>query len=221
MERIWLSMFVRYAHLILICTACSTASKFELTEGSYDFRQEGQPFKKIDLLIDANDSIHIFEQSTPVAIKIGLPQYLRLKTFDLDALAVPFKYRPGSSLLPRQLTTDFNGNIYLGYRIDRIKLTYQNTPLGSRQRVNEIALSAGVFGGLGTTFISPWTVTDPAFADEYNGFIISRGLAFLVGVNNLTFGVGVGWDFLTDRDKDIWIYQNKPWYGLTIGLNVN
>lgn len=207
--------------LLSIGTACSTTAKFELTEGTYDFKQDGLPFKKIDLLIDAKDSIHIYEQSRPVAIKIDQPQYLRLKTFDFDALTMPFKYRPGSSLLPQQLTADFNGNIYLGYRIDRIKLTYQNTPLGARQKVKEIAFSAGVFGGLGTTFISPWTVTDPSFTDEYNGFVLSRGLAFLVGMNNLTFGVGVGWDFLTDRDKDIWIYQNKPWCGLTIGLNVN
>ncbi len=221
MVRIWFPMPGWCVPLILICTACSTTSKFELTEGTYEFRQEGLPFKRVDLLFDSNDSIRIFEKSIPVAIKIDMPQYFRLKTFDLDAVTVPFKFRPEASLLPRQLTTDFNGNIYLGYRVDRIKLTYQNTPLGSRQKLKEIGFSAGVFGGLGTTFISPWTTTDPAFTDEYNGCILSRGLAFLVGVNNLTFGLGVGWDYLTDRDKDIWIYQNKPWYGFTIGLNVN
>lgn len=43
----------------------------------------------------------------------------------------------------------------------------------------------------------------------------------MIGVNNLTVGVGVGWDYLTDRDKAIWIYQNKPWIGVTIGLNIN
>jgi hypothetical protein len=43
----------------------------------------------------------------------------------------------------------------------------------------------------------------------------------MLGVNNLTVGLGVGWDALTDRDKDIWTYQNKPWFGLTVGLNLN
>jgi hypothetical protein len=56
---------------------------------------------------------------------------------------------------------------------------------------------------------------------EYSGFVLTRGLAAMVGVNDLTFGIGVGWDYLTDRDKDIWVYQNKPWYGLTVGLNLN
>jgi hypothetical protein len=32
----------------------------------------------------------------------------------------------------------------------------------------------------------------------------------MFGLNNLTVGAGVGWDSLTDRDKNIWIYQNKP-----------
>lgn len=46
----------------------------------------------------------------------------------------------------------------------------------------------------------------------------------LIDVDVMTgfkYGVGVGWDYLTDRDKGIWIYQNKPWYGLTVGLNLN
>lgn len=42
----------------------------------------------------------------------------------------------------------------------------------------------------------------------------------MVGINNLTVGLGVGWDYVTDRDKDVWIYQNKAWYGLILGLNL-
>ena len=43
----------------------------------------------------------------------------------------------------------------------------------------------------------------------------------MIGLKTLTVGFGVGWDYLTDRDKNIWIYQNKPWIGLTLGLNLN
>ena len=45
--------------------------------------------------------------------------------------------------------------------------------------------------------------------DEYSGFILNHGISLMGGVNNLTVGFGVGWDYLTDRDKDVWIYQNK------------
>jgi hypothetical protein len=68
--------------------------------------------------------------------------------------------------------------------------------------------------------MTPWT-TNNQMMDEYNGMVLARGLTGMVGINALTVGIGVGWDYLTDRDNDIWIYQNKPWYGLTIGLNLN
>ena len=57
--------------------------------------------------------------------------------------------------------------------------------------------------------------------DEYTGFVLSRGIAAMAGISNLTVGIGVGWDNLTDRDRTIWIYQHKAWYGVTIGLNLN
>lgn len=43
----------------------------------------------------------------------------------------------------------------------------------------------------------------------------------MLGVKALTVGIGVGWDNLVDRDTDIWVYQFKPWYGLTLSLNLN
>jgi hypothetical protein len=200
--------------------SCSPSAKFGMSDGHYSFKQGAGPAKRVDVYVDDNDRISVFEKSTPIALNRDQPQFFLLKTLDLDALAVPFKFRPGSSKLPRQLDTEFNGNIYLGYRLDRFRLTYRNKPGGLSQNLKQIGFSAGVFGGLGSTFISQWT-THGGTQDEYNGFILSRGLAFLVGFNNLTVGVGVGWDYLTDRDKDTWIYQNKPWYGLTVGLNVN
>jgi hypothetical protein len=206
--------------IALGCFSCASNAKFGLTDGRYDFKHQGEPFKKVDVYLDETDSIRVFDKSNPVSIAIVQPQYFRKKSFDLDALAVPFKLRPISHQFPRQLTTDFNGNVYLGFRVDRFKVTYPNTPFGIKRKLNQIGFSGGVFAGLGSAAITPWT-TNYRTMDEYNGFVLSRGLAFLVGLHNLTVGVGMGWDYLTDRDKDIWIYQNKPWYGLTVGLNVN
>lgn len=206
--------------IILAFSSCAPSAKFGMSDGRYSFKQGSDPFKKVEVYVD-DDSVKVFEKARPVAIKTDQPQFFRQQTFDFDALTVPFKLRPGTPLLPHQLDTDFNGNVYLGYRMDRFRITYQNTPVGARQKLNQIGFSAGVFGGLGSTFVSPWTTNDPLFDKEYSGFILSRGIAVLVGIHNLTFGVGIGWDYLTDRDRDIWIYQNKPWYGLSIGLNVN
>lgn len=118
------------------------------------------------------------------------------------------------------MDTDFNGNIYVGFRNDHFLVHQQITPTGTQKRTFHSAFTMGVFGGLGSSFISPWT-TNYRITDEYSGFIVSRGIAIMTGINSLTFGMAVGWDSLTDRDKDVWIYQNKAWYGLSVGLSIH
>jgi len=56
---------------------------------------------------------------------------------------------------------------------------------------------------------------------EYDGFLLMNGVAGLVAVNKLTFGLGLGIDHLLDKNKKYWIYNHKPWLGLTVGLNLN
>jgi hypothetical protein len=202
----------------VLISCASLKAKHGLIDGPYKFKQAGDEIRRVTVYA-VDDSIKVFEKSNRIAIQIEKPSYFYQQTFDFDALTIPFKFRPAASLLPRQLDTDFNGNIYLGYRFDRFKMTFHDSPVGYQKEVKHLGLSAGVFGGLGSAFISPWTTRGGT--DEYNGFIFSKGVACLIGAKNLTFGFGVGWDFLTDRDRAIWIYQNKPWYGLTIGLNVN
>jgi len=171
-----------------------------------------------------DDSVRILplKQSTPPKDFIKpAPGYTFLRrSFDIDVMTVPFKFRPAVENLPRQLNVDFNGSLFLGYRLDQYKPHYNETPAGIEKKVRHLAITAGIFGGLGTSSITPWT-TNYGTTDEYNGFILNRGISLMGGVNNLTVGVGVGWDYLTDRDKEIWIYQNKPWYGLTLSLNLN
>ncbi|HMJ69218.1 MAG TPA: hypothetical protein VK508_09995 [Cyclobacteriaceae bacterium] len=221
-------MTLRYLGLSLIVLACYGCSsvrnshKYELSDGKYSFRQPGEEFRRVWAYVK-DDSVSLFADekgSQPIVPQIFKDEYFIKRSFDVDVIAVPFKYRPASVNLPRQLTTDFNGNIFLGYRIDRFRLIHKNTPIGIKRIYKHRALSVGGFGGLGTAAITPWT-TNNMMTDEYTGFVLSRGLAVMVGLNNLTFGVGVGWDNLTDRDRAIWIYQDKAWYGLTIGLNLN
>jgi hypothetical protein len=193
-----------------------------LSDGKYSFRQPGEDFKKVWVYVN-EDSVSLFadeQGAQPIMPRLNKDEYFIKKSFDVDVIAVPFKYRPASVNLPRQLTTDFNGNIFLGYRIDRFRLIHKNTPVGVKRIYKHRGLSVGAFGGLGTAAITPWT-TNYRMNDEYTGFVLSRGLAVMVASNNLTFGIGVGWDSLTDRDKNIWIYQHKAWYGVTIGLNLN
>lgn len=207
---------------IVGCSATKDAPKYELSDGRYQYRQPGEKFRRAYVYVDG-DSVSLFtdEKGTQTIVPVILRDEIFIKqTFDIDVVAVPFKFRPASVNLPRQLTTDFNGNIFLGYRVDRFRFIHKSTPVGWRRFYKHRGLSIGAFGGLGTAAITPWT-TNYQMNDEYTGFVLSRGIAAMAGVSNLTVGFGVGWDNLTDRDRTIWIYQHKAWYGVTIGLNLN
>ncbi|HRG80534.1 MAG TPA: hypothetical protein PL167_13025 [Cyclobacteriaceae bacterium] len=204
---------------LLSLAGCAGLSKYQLKNDYYEFHQPGQPSTKVFVRVK-EDSIEVTKLNESTEVVRGQDEYFIKKSFDIDAMVVPFKYRPSSMGFPRQLNTSFNGNVYIGYRIDRFWLDYKNTPAGMVKELKHSAITVGGFGGLGTAFISPWS-TNYQTTDEYDGVVLTRGLALMVGINSLTVGLGVGWDYLTDRDKDIWIYQNKAWYGLTLGLNIN
>jgi hypothetical protein len=169
----------------------------------------------------SEDSIHVVDNAgEPISIIKNTDIHFIKRSFDVDLLAVPFKFRPSASGFPQQLNSNVNGNVMLGYRIDRFNEHFTRTPAGVKKSIRHRGFAAGVFGGFGATFVSPWT-TASQITDEYDGVVVTRGVTVLAGINSLTVGLGVGWDYLTDRNKNIWIYQNKPWLGLTIGLNLN
>jgi hypothetical protein len=223
----WYSLKSKLLQLVLLIVLCSCGAlrdspKYQLSDDVYAYRQKGTKYQKVNVYVQ-DDTIGITSFSNPdqaVSITPGVDQLFLKKSFDVDVVTIPFKYRPSISTLPRQLTTDFNGNVFLGYRFDRFKIKYKTTPVGMKKLNVHRAVTAGVFGGLGSTAVNPWT-TNGLTTDEYNGLVLSRGFAVMVGLKTLTVGLGMGWDSLTDRDKDIWIYQNKVWYGLTLGLNLN
>lgn len=210
----------------IVLSSCYTLKSLPdsgLSPGYYQCRQPDKTYTKV-YLDTKEDSLIIIPidkaGSSLSPIKSINDQTFLKRSFDVDALTVPFKFRPTAFNFPQQLTTDFNGNIYFGYRLDRYKTRIAQTPSGTIKKLQHRAITLGGFAGLGTTFISPWT-TNYRTTDEYNAPILTRGVSLMAGVNNLTVGMGVGWDYLTGRDKDIWIYQDNAWYGLTISLNIN
>jgi hypothetical protein len=142
-------------------------------------------------------------------------------SFDLDLMSIVFKYRPYTSGFPNQLNTNFNAAEFIGYRSDLYILSYDKNPLNAyHRRINHFAYSFGGFIGLGATQINPW-VTNNNVQSEYDGFIMTKGIAALIGVGEFTFGAALGFDHLLDKNRKVWIYQEKPWLGFTVGLNIN
>jgi hypothetical protein len=208
------------------CGPLKETARYQFIDGEYLYRQRTGKYELAYIenqLGTDEDSVFIFsleETGEPRDIVPGDDQYFLKRALHLNVLTIPFKFRPSIAGFPSQLNSSFNGEIFLGYRLDKFRLHYIKTPAGLKHELLHWGISGGIFAGIGSTPVTPWT-TNYQTMDEYNGFVVSRGVSLMGSINRLTVGFGVGMDYLTDRDRKIWIHQNKPWYGLTIGLNLN
>lgn len=214
------------ASCMMSCAALKETARYEFVDDEYWYKQRPNEYQKV--YVDGEleeDVIDIYPLSPELAEELpevleNVDQYFIMKDLHLNVLTIPFKLRPSVAGFPSQLNSNFNGEIFLGYRIDKFRRHFKNTPAGYKDEMLHWGVSGGIFGGIGSSVIAPWT-TSYQTMDEYNGLVVSRGVGILGAINRLNVGFAIGWDYLTDRDKDIWIHQNKIWYGLALGLNLN
>lgn len=217
------------------CGALQNTPKYELSAGWYQLKNEREKRERVYVNPGA-DSIIIYallpnkkslDTAQPLllmAARSTNPKpttYLSQNSFDIDFLTIPFKFRPGLHSFPKQFTTSLNGAVYLGFRRDVYRLQYGGSPLGTYHlRNRHFGFSGGLFTGIGATAMNPW-VTSNAIDIEYDGVAWSKGLAGIVAIDRFTVGLTLGWDYLLDKNRKVWLYQNKPWVGLAFGLNLN
>lgn len=232
-----LSKLSTYVILLFAVTGCGLLKEntvLEMETGRYKNTTNGKTQKvwaqfedtiiRLYLLQNKNEA----EKSNPQLFsftEVSGPgsAFLRLKksSFDIDVLTIPFKYRPSEKGFPNQLNANFSGALYAGLRNDFYHFNYRTNGLGeNRRKLTHFGFSFGVFSGIGSSAINPW-VTQNQVSSEYDGFLLMNGVAGIVAVNKLTFGLGLGIDHLLDKNKKYWIYNHKPWIGLTVGLNLN
>jgi hypothetical protein len=223
--------------LLTGCEALKESPKYEFGEGYYTYKVGSQKFKKV-YVVPGIDSIKVYNQSslasehidTVRSVSLVFPQNRKPKNFkeykfkknsyDINLVTIVAKCHPSIAGFPIQLYSSFNGAFYMGYRSDVYELSYSSTPLKVDKRETEHhGYSLGVFLGMGTSHVDQY-VTSGFIDYEYDGFNLQAGSAFTMALNRLNFGVAVGWDYLLDRNKTAWIYQTKPWIGLSVGLNI-
>jgi len=170
-------------------------------------------------VIDTTEVQQYLESEKNYAVK-RLTSF-RINTFDVDFLTIPLKFRPSQSGVPPQLNTELSGAVYLGLRTDKYIVHYKTNRLGKSDRViSHRGFSLGLLTGFGNTFMSP-TTTDDNIVQEYDGIVWTKGVAAIFAVNAITLGFSIGFDNLLDSNRQYWIYEGKPWVGLTLGLNLN
>jgi hypothetical protein len=220
------------------CKSTKDNPKYNFADGVYHTRVKGE--KQQVYVENSEDSVIIYalqkgwkrlNVKASTLPKKSYSQHTLMKTigenkywqnsFDVDILTIPLKYRPTRPTFPKQLSNNLNGVVYLGYRKDIYRLSYDKDPIGRiHQKSKHYGISGGLITGIGATAMNSW-VTNDQITIEYDGLIWSKGIAVLIGLDQLTFGLTAAIDHLLDENKNVWIYQGKPYLGLTVGLNLN
>lgn len=234
------TILILSALLLLLLNSCKVVlktAKQGLTDGYYT-QTENNTVKKVyvDIVEDTIKIYHTVPQSNKPIVDTTQPYRsclptlqtssdiffsLYKKSFDIDFLTIPLKYRFATGSVQPQLNTNLNGAVYIGYRTDQYTTLYKLNPLRvSKRQITHFGYSIGFFTGLGNTFMSP-TNTNNKLTQEYDGLVWNKGIAAMFGINNFTVGISLGFDRLLDDNRDIWIYDNKPWIGLAFGFNLN
>lgn len=221
------------------CGALRDIPKFEFSNGYYKLKlPDSRPTKVY--VENENDSIVIYllkKTNSGYTINASSKRKLTLNeiredslfreshfshtSLDFDFLTLPVKYRPSRENFPPQLSSSLNGSVFLGYRRDLYRIEYEKLIGGKYKRdISHFGYAIGAFSGLGITAMNPWVTTN-SIPIEYDGMVWLKGISFILGIENYSVGVALGWDHLLDKNRNSWIYEGKPWAGITIGLNLN
>jgi hypothetical protein len=222
---------------VLLFASCSTVEKASFhgfNSGFYELRKTDNSNQEVYLDIAA-ERLDVYDLSAQQSGKQLLysiplsatdsivtdPLVFRKQSLDMDITTLLMKYRPSVYGMPAQLTTDLNMALYVGWRRDIYRVSSKADPLKrSNIHIRNRGYDLGVFAGPGTTLMSPFTTLNRR-SDEYSGMIMQAGVAGFIESNVASFGLALGYDYLLNPDRKIWIYTNKPWLGFVVGIALN
>jgi len=137
---------------------------------------------------------------------------------DIDLSTVLLKFRPTTGNVPSQLSANVNGIFYTGFRKDFFKLKSSFSELHELSSfIRHTGFDFGLFAGIGISPVTP-TTTMNRTVQEYDGVVFQKGFSVFGTYENMSVGLAVGFDNLIGHDKRIWIYNQKPWIGLVLGI---
>lgn len=176
-------------------------------------------------VIDSGDSLQLIDPMVDarrfVQKSVYKPWTFQRTEIDVDVFTLPFKIRSAQGSLPSQLNSNFNAALYLGRRIDLYNYHFKPiTPTLEVRQVRSRGFGYGVFVGIGSAAINDFVVRAP-IGIEYEGVVLDAGIATLYDARVFNIGLAIGIDYLTDTNRQTWIYQQKPWFGVLFGLNLN
>ncbi|MDP4222817.1 MAG: hypothetical protein Q8868_05830 [Bacteroidota bacterium] len=218
------------------CVPFDKIYSHEFNSGYFNLKSSGLAPQKI--YIDINgDSLSVYpviqegKESIPdksglrgTRIEKVLPgNFLYGSTFvktsaDVDLSTVILKFRPAAKGVASQLNSNVNGLFYIGFRKDFFRFKASASPVKEiTPFIRHTGFDFGLFGGIGITPVNP-TVTMNRTIQEYDGIVFQKGIAFFATYESLSVGIALGFDNLLNPDRKIWIYNQKPWLGIVLGI---
>lgn len=225
------------ALFFVLLTSCSTVEKASMhgfNSGYYKLELKNK--NTLQVYADVTDQkIDVYQQENkqpgkdpfliipliPLDSLMFIPVVFHKASLDIDITSVLLKFRPSVYGLQQQMTSDFNIALYAGWRYDKYSVAGKKNPLGMHiAKIKSHGYDLGFFAGPGLTLISPFT-TQNNQTNEYSGMIIQTGIAGFIETTVVSFGLAVGYDYLMNADRKVWIYRNKPWVGFVVGIALN
>jgi hypothetical protein len=168
---------------------------------------------KMDGVIYSTDSIKILHNYQKPF------RYLDLK-FSVQTLTIPLKFRKalGDGIkYPSQAESSVN----IGFATSMEYSINRFDPYKKRmgKSLNQISFNPGTIYNFGATALDPAT-NSPGLKSNRNSPMFTLGTFLMVGINNIYFGYGIGWDWVIGEGHSYWVYQHKMWHGIIIALNV-
>jgi hypothetical protein len=120
--------------------------------------------------------------------------------------------------VPPQLNANANGILYAGYRKDFFKIKSHPAQLHNKNAIlRHTGFDFGLFAGIGISPVNS-TVTSNFTSQEYDGIVFQKGASVFFTFENMSVGLALGFDNLLDKNKSAWIYNQKPWLGIVLGI---
>lgn len=231
--------FVNCIVIFFIAAGCAPLDEIyshEFSSGYYRLKAPDTNSEKVYLNMD-EDTITIFPLTDNVksgGINLTLSKSHQISSLrpgsdmhnstfirtsvDIDLSTVLLKYRPGKADVPSQLNSNINGVFYTGFRKDYFKIKSNLSKINEiKTFIRHTGFDFGLFAGIGIAPINP-TVTENNISQEYDGIVFQKGFSVFTTYENMSVGLAVGFDNLLDNNKSIWIYNNKPWFGIILGI---
>jgi len=154
--------------------------------------------------------------------KIGDTFNYKTSTTNLQSLTIPFKIRFKQDSISSQISTGVNVGLSIAFK--RQLKSY--APISAKSNSAPISYKESNFEYSIAPFLGVTTIdlTAANTGNEMNKdkkvFGLSYGVIGTIGINKFDLGLGFGFDAGLNKESKNWIYQNKPWLGIVLGLDL-